>query len=371
MKTALALPHHEQGQKPGRDLASLILRTAAEIGWSARREGEPLANRRDQLPPDRLYYRSSDGWEAPLWRYPPRPGGNGEPLVLSHGLGFSPGSMDLREDASLARAAWERGYDVYLAEHRGDRNALPPPGAGAFDFDDLVERDVPAILDAVLARSGYSRALWIGHALGGQLLYGHLARSGADQLAAGVSLCAPVRFEAPRSAARVAAIVSQLLPPTWRVPSRSLHRILAPSGSTGSLGALAADTSGPDLRGLMLDGMADVHSGLVRQMSRWVANGWMCDRHDRFDYTAGLKGLRLPMMILSAGGDPLCPPAAARPVAEVLDARDLSWEELPGDWGHLDVLVGRRASTEVFPVILDWLEAHRAACGFRGGTNWR
>lgn len=364
MTSAVALPPSESTPRRGRDLTSLILRTAAEIGWSARREGEPLANRRERHPPDRLYYRAPDGWEAPLWRYPPRPGGGGEPLILSHGLGLGSGSLDLREESSLARAAWERGYDVYLVEHRGDLHALPPAPGASFDFDDLVDQDVPAILDAVLHRSRFHRAMWIGHALGGQLLYGHLARAGSERLAAGISLCAPVRFTAPPSALRAAAMVSQLIPPSWSVPGRQLHRMLAPSGSTGSLGSLAADTSGPDLRGLMLDGMGDVHAGLVRQMSRWLTSGWMSDRHDRFDYTAGMKGQRLPMMLLSAGGDRLCPPAAVRPVAEVMDGPDLRWVELPDDWSHLDVLVGRRAAQVVHPLILDWLEQHRSACGF-------
>jgi len=347
---------------PSFDLSALVLRAASEVLWGARNPCEPFANRADGLPPDRVYYRAADGWEAPLWRYPPRPGATGDPLILAHGLGLNQSALDFREGHSLARAAWRRGYDVYLLEHRGDRNALPPRRPGSFDFDDIVDLDLPAALSAVRRVSGAPRALWLGHALGGQLLYGHLARGGADDLVAGVALCAPVQFDSPPSAARLAAAAARLLPAGWRLPSRTLHRALAPLGGPAAFRTLANDASGPDLRGLMLDGVDDLPMGMIRQVARWVSSGKLCDRHDRFEYIAALRSVSLPLMILAAHGDPICPPAAARPAAEAIDARDLTWEELGPDWGHLDILIGRRAADVVFPLVLDWLEPHRRDC---------
>ena len=359
---ALAQPLPPPGAAPARDFAGLVVRAAAHLTWSARNPGEPFANRADGMPPDRIYYQAADGWEAPLLRYPPRPGGSGEPLLLAHGLGTGTVALDFRETRSLARAAWSRGYDVYLLSHRGDRGSVPPTRARSFDFDDIVDLDLPAALAAVRRVNGAERVLWLGHAMGGQLLYGHLARGGAEDLVAGIALCAPVRFEPPHSAARVAAIAARLLPPGWRIPARGMHRLLAPFGAPGGLQALADDTEGADLRGLMLDGMENLEAGLVRQVARWVSTGSMCDRHDRFDYVAALTGMRLPMMVVAAGGDRTCSPAAARPAALAMDARQLRWEELDGGWGHLDVLVGRRAADELFPLLLDWLDEHRADC---------
>jgi len=360
--TALASPPPAWTETPSRDLAGLVVRAAAQVAWTARNPSERFANRADGPPPDRVYYQAADGWEAPLLRYAPRHGASGEPLLLAHGLGTGATALDFREERSLARAAWRRGYDVYLLSHRGDRGSVPPPRARSFDFDDIVDLDLPAALDAVRRASGAERVLWLGHAMGGQLLYGHLARGGADDLAAGVALCAPVRFEAPRSAARVAAVVARLLPTGWRIPTRGLNRAMAPLGAPASLRALADDTDGPDLRGWMLDGVEDVDAGLARQVARWVSTGAMCDRSDRFDYVSALAGVRLPVMVVAAGGDRICPPAAALPAAEALDARDLCWEELDESWGHLDVLLGRRAADELFPLLLDWLEEHRRDC---------
>ncbi|MCB9777944.1 MAG: alpha/beta fold hydrolase [Alphaproteobacteria bacterium] len=346
----------------GRDLGALVVRAAAQVAWSSLHPRETFAERADGLPPDRVYYRAADGWEAPLWRYPPRPGANGEPLLLAHGLGVNRHSLDFREGHSLARAAWQRGFDVYLLEHRGDRHAVAPAGTGPFDFDDIVDHDLPAALAAIRERSGADRVLWVGHALGGQLLYGHLARGGGDDIAAGVALCAAVRFEVPASTARLASVAARLLPPGWRVPTRLMHRALAPLGATATLERLAPDTDGPQLRGLMLDGVDDVQLGLARQVARWVATGGLCDRHDRFDYVEALRSVDTPVMVLAADDDPLCPPAAARPAAEALDARTSIFEVLPAGLGHLDVIAGPRAAASVYPRVLDWLEQHRREC---------
>lgn len=360
--TALQAKSTPDRPSPPFDLSALILRAAVEVAWSARHPREPFAHRADGRPLDRVYYQAADGWEAPLWRYPPRPGASGEPLLLAHGLGVNHAALDFRDGQSLARAAWKRGYDVYLLEHRGDRHAVAPRRPGAFDFDDIVDLDIPAALAAVRRVSGAPRTLWLGHAMGGQLLYGHLARGGADDLAAGVALCAPVLFDAPRSTARLAAMAAPLLPDGWRIPSRTLHRALAPLGGPASFRALAGDTDGADLRGLMLDGVDDLHLGMIRQVARWISTGALCDRHDRFDYVAALQAVRLPVLVMAAHGDQVCSPAAARPAAEALDSRDLTWEELGEGWGHLDLLVGRRAADEVFPLVLDWLEPHRRSC---------
>ncbi len=345
-----------------RDLGGMVLRAAAELAWSARNPREPFVERPDPAPPDRVYYRAADGWESPLWRYPPKPGASGEPLVLAHGLGMNHHSLDFRAGCSLARAAWREGYDVYLLAHRGDRHAVPPPRAQGFDFDDIVDLDLPAALARVLELSGASRALWIGHALGGQLLYGHLARGGADQLAAGIAMCAAVTFPAPASTARVAALAARLLPASWQLPTRALHRAMAPLGGPTAWAQLCDDVEGPALRGLMVDGVDDLHTGLLRQVARWVSTGHLCDRDDRFDYVAGLRGVRCPTLVVAAAGDNVCPPSAARPAADALGLDDSGWLELGADWGHLDPVLGRRAPDEVYDRLLAWLETHRRRC---------
>lgn len=311
-----------------RDLGAALVRTALAAAWTARHPREPYAHEPRPSEADRYYYRAEDGWESPLWRLPPRPGASGEPVLLAHGLGVGARSFDYNPETSLAVRLQQQGYDVYLLEHRGDRHSVAPAGSSSFDFDDIAAQDVPAALATVRRVSGFPRALWVGHALGGLLMYAHLARGGAAELAAGVALCAPVRFDTPRSRARLAGLAAHLLPAGWSVPLRAVQRALSAIADPAMLASVGQDLDGPTVRGQMLHSAEDVATGLVRQLATWVGGGAFCDRDDRLDYIAALRGLDFPMLCVAAEGDRICPPEAARPAAEALGPH--------GQWRALD-----------------------------------
>jgi pimeloyl-ACP methyl ester carboxylesterase len=332
--------------------------------WAVRHPREPFAVA--PMPrPDRLFYRAEDGWEAPLFRFPARPGGDGAPIVLVHGLVTGPEGFDLAADPSLARALHHAGYDVFLLTHRGDRGSVPPAAAnpGAFDFDDIVSRDVPAALARIREATGARRALWVGHGLGGQMLVAHIANGGTPDLAAAALLCAPVRFTAPRTSVRLAALTARLLPSHWKVPLRAVHQALAPFADRSSTwGDATRDTEGSIARGLMVHGTEDVPVGLARQVATWLEAGGLCDRHDRVDYVTAIKGSRLPLWVLATDGDSLCSPNAARPVVDTVAPGAATWTVLGSRWGHLDPLIGKNAPGEVFGPLMAWLEEWRGHC---------
>ena len=343
-----------------RDLGEVVVRAVMSGVWHSRNPREKFATA-PRPPPDRYYYRAADGWESPIWRYPPRLGASGEPVVLLHGLGLSGVGFDLPEKESLVDALLEAGFDVYVPEHRGDPGSRRPHGAERFDFDDIASKDLPAAMEKILSLSGWSRLLWIGHSMGGQLLYAALA-TGSDSIAAGVSLCAPVRFEAPRSHARMAGLAASLLPAGWRIPTRGLHRALTPLAGEGLWSSLGREVNGSVARGMMVHGVEDIASGLLRQIMRWFASGALCDRHDRLDYVEAMRGTEVPLMLVAAHGDPLCSPAAARPAFDVLDPTRRAWLALGSRWGHLDPLIGERAASELHPRLIAWLQRWRARC---------
>ena len=346
-----------------RDLAVFFGRLALASTWAVRHPTERFAERPLQAGLERLYYQADDGWEAPLWRLPPAPGAPGEPVVLAHALGASPQTLHWSPDTSLVRRLHARGFDVYLLEHRGDRNALSSGKAGPCDLDAIVESDLPAALARVRQYSGHPRALWIGHGLGGQLLYAYLARGGAHDLAAGVTLGAPVRFGPIASRARLLARAARLLPAGLRLPARRLAQLAATAedGRLAGLG-LGRDLDGPRTRGLMVHGAADLPAELLQQAARWLESGTLCDRDDRFDYVAAIAGLRFPVLGVAAHGDPMGPPGDAWPALDALDGDGVERIELDDTWGHLDLLVGRRAEVEVMPAVVEYLDAHRRAC---------
>ena len=153
-------------------------------------------------------FQTADGWSIPLLRVPPKPGGSGEPVMLASSAHLNPQSMDAYEDRSLVRALHRAGYDVFLFQHRGSNEARQPQGIGTFDFDDMVQHDVPAAIELAKRLSGSHRVCWVGHGLGGQLLVGHLASRTDKAIADGVTLGSPATFKRLGTTARRAAAVA-------------------------------------------------------------------------------------------------------------------------------------------------------------------
>ena len=298
----------------------------------------------------RLYYTTDDGWRCPLFHLPAPPGARGEPVLLAHGLAVNRFAMDFSAELSIAQALHEAGFAVYLLEHRLDSTALAPPRALPGDLDDLVQQDVPAALEAVQQHSGFERVAWVGHALGGQLLYAYLATYGRYGLGPAATLCAPVRFEAAETTLRAAAVVKALLPRGANVPTRTAA-------------ALAAPAMGPNelTRSLMVHGAENLSGAMVRQVLTWLRAGTLTDRHDRIDYVAALEGVDLPVQVLACQGDPLCRPSHAGDVLEALSG-PVEGIVLDGNWSHLDPLLDTRARDEVFPAVVGWLDRHRRLC---------
>jgi pimeloyl-ACP methyl ester carboxylesterase len=80
-------------------------------------------------------------------------------------------------------------------------------------------------------------------------------------------------------------------------------------------------------------------------------------------YRKPLAGVRLPMMLVAGSKDLLAPPlAVARaqehlggPVKLVVAGRGHGFAE---DYGHADLVLGRRAPDEIFPLVEAFLSAH-------------
>ena len=116
------------------------------------------------------------------------------------------------------------------------------------------------------------------------------------------------------------------------------------------------------MRSLMLEGTQDLGIGLVQQMSKWTEVGHLCDRHNRFDYTAGLKGRKVHLLAIATSDDPTCPLAAAKPAVSNLADGYGEWWPLEAGWGHLDPIAGADAPRVIFPKISSWLDMHRKRC---------
>jgi len=307
-------------------------------------------------------YTTDDGWRCSLYRCPPLPGATGEPVLLAHALGMNRLSLDYGTGDGLVGLLHAWGFDVWLWEHRADASAFAPRRARAFDADDIATQDLPAALDCVRARTSYPRVGWVGHGLGGQLLYLHLAQEPGSPIFAAACLGAAVRFPTPSSTARTAAAVASLLPARLGLPARQVMRLLSPGTSADPFlghGLCAGGIEGPRLRGLMNHGIEDLSGGLVRQVARWLSEGSLCDAGGRIDCLEAIRGLPLALLAVAADDDSVCPPEAAFAAVEALGQADTHTLRVREPCGHLDLIHGEVCTRVTGPAVAAWLDAHR------------
>lgn len=111
---------------------------------------------------------ADDGWELIVDRHPHAGQRRGAALLL-HAMMVDRRTMDRPRGAGLASVLAASGFDVHVADLRGHGGSGPTAREGGrWTYDDLVLRDVPALVEAVRDRDG--GPLWVvGHSLGGHV----------------------------------------------------------------------------------------------------------------------------------------------------------------------------------------------------------
>lgn len=310
--------------------------------------------------PDELYrVPTDDGSAIALGRYRPRGARRYvEPVVLGHSLGTNRFNLDFDETYSVARALARRGFEAWVLELRG--HGLAGSGKGS-TFDVEATHDVTAALRAV-SSTGAPGVLWVGHSRGGMLAYAHLARSPSAPIRAIANLGAPVTFEASPGLKHFIAAVGPALQldvlPLW-LASKVAVPLGLPPNPIGKYLVRAENMAPHVIRQAIAHAAADVPGGVARQFARWIRTGAF-DGEDGFDYRKGMKAIRAPMLLLAGVKDFLAPPPAVQaaaalvsgPVEAVTVGKATGFSE---DYGHGDLVLGRRAPQEVLPRLADFL----------------
>src|SRR5512139_2866597 len=141
------------------------------------------------------FARTHDGCDLALHHYvgirPDLP-----PVILCSGYACNRHFLDFDDRYSLARFLARRGFDVWILELRGHGLSDPPQGRQrSWTFDDFVQYDVPTAIAYV--RDQADRApVWIGHSMGGMVLYATLGQNPAAAAALGglITMASPVAF---------------------------------------------------------------------------------------------------------------------------------------------------------------------------------
>ena len=156
----------------------------------------------------------------------------------------------------------------------------------------------------------------------------------------------------------------------WGQFDARLLRLLAPfvgwltAPSIASATANLRNLDGVTQRFLVANVFAPIWKGVLRQLEDWLRNGAFRSVDRGHDYRRGVAEITVPMLVIGGTVDFLAPPDLTRTYFELLTApkRELvlfgkSYGH-SSEYGHGDLLVGRQAHVEVYPVISRFLEAH-------------
>jgi pimeloyl-ACP methyl ester carboxylesterase len=118
-------------------------------------------------------------------------------------------------------------------------------------------------------------------------------------------------------------------------------------------------------RFMMRYGVEDLSRSLLREFARWYAAKRMSDRYDLFSFTDHLERVRVPMLVIAGSRDGLTPAHDIAQVAERLGSADKTFlvagrkTGFAHDYSHVDLVLGSHSHVDIFPRIVEWLDAHR------------
>jgi poly(3-hydroxyalkanoate) synthetase len=291
------------------------------------------------------------------------------PVILSHGIFVNSQFLNLTEEYSLARYLASEGLDVWNVSLRGNGRSLNPLKGGSknWSLEDMIDTDVRAVISYVVRETKSEKTAWVAYGSGGLLLYGYLGKHRDARLSALVTIGAPVTFNHPDQEFMKKFLVLNDYP---RLKDLCL-RLDWPSIGSFLLGLVPSIQNGfyngdnidGEIREKLLEeGLARINPGILEQLLLIIKQGEFVPAKGNFKYNKALRKIDLPVLLIGGEKDGFAPPEALRLVHQSLGTADRTIKTFGAaskdaqPYGHFDLIVGRTAPREIFPVISDWLK---------------
>ena len=384
-----------KGPRPARLLlpAATAIMSIVASGCAVMRDCHPM---KDLRPCTHGYAVTDDGWRLGIKHYRAKhPDPNKLPVILCHGLGLNGTFWTIAEsDRHLPHQLNARGYDVYVVDMRGSgasrrvgpvgrinslirQTPLLEIGDGEWSVDDEAFHDVPAILDYVCRDSGKPSVNWVGHSLGGMLLFPYLEMTPEPRrIETFVAMGAPaVLANAPdnfmlganRSLRKLLRVVS-----TARM---ARPMVIARPPGLDQIDRLYYSAENVDRRtvsrfyGYTLENPG---KGALAQLEPYLAYGRLTSADGQVDYASKLGDVVEPTLFVVGDGDVMAGRDSCEYTYHALGSRDKTLlrfgksEGHAADYGHCDLVWSRHAPKEVFPAVIEWLDRHQPTPSAQG-----
>ena len=324
--------------------------------------------------PDVEHITTDDGAQLRLTRYAGDPGSpRRSPVLLAHGLGSSSNVFTADTiDTNLVEYLAAQGFDVWTLDWRGSSEL---PGAlGEWTLDDVATRDWPTAVARVREVSGAPSIAAVGEGVGALTMLGAILR-GTEGIGSAVALGLGTHVSVPRTrrlgrgvdgelslqrddsaGGRMADRLLRFQPmqKEERCASPVCRRATYVYGLLYEHDQLNRATHETLHELVALPGRrAMEHLRLVAKQGRLVA----ADGADA--YLPHLARLALPLAILHGAESEAFRPDGSEATVAALRAAvpaGLVSLELVPDYGHLDLVIGKNADRDVYPLLLAHLD---------------
>ena len=325
------------------------------------------------LPVDELHHVDvGGGWQAALHRLRPgRTTGDAprRPVILAHGIAMCSRYWHMTPETSFARYLSDRGHDVWIAEYRGVGESRHQGNQPPWDFclDQYIYEDAPAIIEYVRRLTGARRVNWVGHSMGGMIVYGYAQVHGTDHLGRVVTVGSPSRLGKGANHLRIPAWIVPFALRGVRFPLYNFTRMTLPfsiylKGQFLNTFYNTRETSTQDIAALFSNGVTDLSCKLLRQFYGWQQSGQMLLEDGTSRIEEAPATLDRPLFVVAGAADRLVPPKAALPAYERCPSPHKAHRVFGGEGdpaprlGHNDLIASANGARWVQPVIARWLE---------------
>ncbi len=216
------------------------------------------------------------------------------------------------------------------------------------------------MIEAVRGATGARRVHMVGHSMGGMLVYAALAQD--LPVASGVAISSPARFRdqaALKKLIRMTPLVTQTLGMTRSRLGVALTRPLRLNGPAVKRLGNPDNMDWPTVKGMGQHAIVDLPRDVARQVILWLRTGQLVSTEGE----PWIQPSRVPMLVLAGSEDFIAPASDVGHACAIL--RRCTFETLGRgtgygtDYGHIDIVVGETAASEVFPKVSAFLEAPR------------
>lgn len=315
------------------------------------------------------FVKTKDNWDIALSSYTPKDKiTQPYPVLLCHGLGSNRLAYNIDKEHSLALYLAQQGYDVYAVDLRGHGLSEKPNTGGSdktwnWGFNEYAYEDLPAVLNEVLTLSGKDKLHYIGHSMGGILLYCLQAMNSELPIKSGMTIGSTLNYHNSKT---VFNLIAKLKPLTALINKAPIHLSALLSSKLSGISRAFIDTlyvcpknvKTQNYQKLMENAMQPTTAKVLAELALAINGEGMKNRDGaRYEELLKEQGYSFPILAIAGARDTQCSPEAASRFGT-------DWQSFGRkyghscNYGHMDLISGENAPEEVWPSIKSWLDKH-------------